>query len=159
MYDNVCCFIGNRSLPINKIQNIIINLDQEVENCIAAGVTDFICGGALGFDQIAASMIVAKKEMGKDIRLVFVLPCKNQDRLWSKQQKILYRNLLSEADEVIYITEKYNMLCIKRRNIYMVNHSAYCICALLKEESRTSRTSKIVCYARKNGLKIINIAK
>lgn len=48
MYNTVCCFSGHRSLPANKIQKILINLNREIENCIAAGVTDFISGGALG---------------------------------------------------------------------------------------------------------------
>lgn len=43
---------------------MVKRLDREVENLIGLGVTNFISGGALGFDQIAASLIVAKKEMG-----------------------------------------------------------------------------------------------
>lgn len=59
-----CCFTGHRRLPKDKIEQIVIRLNQEVDNLISQGVTDFISGGALGFDQIAASLIVAKKEMG-----------------------------------------------------------------------------------------------
>lgn len=94
--------------------------------------------------------------MGENIRLVFALPCKNQEKLWNKEQKALYRNLLGEADKIVYIAEEYDLTCLKRRNYYMVQHSAYCICALLHEKSGTAQT---VRYARKNGLKIINIAK
>lgn len=92
--------------------------------------------------------------MGKHIRLILALPCKNQDAGWDTQQKQLYRNLLDEADEVIYVSEEYDPFCMKRRNEYMVQHSAYYICALLREKSGTGQT---VRFARKKGLKIITV--
>ena len=154
MYENTGCFTGHRKLPANKIEKILMNLDREIDNFIAQGVTDFISGGAVGFDVIAASLIVAKKEMGRNIRLIFALPCKNQDANWDEKQKALYRDLLNEADEVIYVSEEYSPFCMKRRNQYMVEHSAYCICALLHEKSGTGQTVRL---ARKKGLKIINV--
>lgn len=156
MKNCVCCFAGHRNLPATKIEKIIINLDREIENLIEKGITDFLSGGVLGFDQIAASLIIAKKEMGKDIRLIFALSCKNQDESWSEKQKTLYQELLLEADDVIYISEEYNDFCMKKRNNYMIAKSAYCICALLQEKSETGQT---VGYAKKKGLQIINVAK
>lgn len=151
-----CCFTGHKILSATKIEKITDNLERELESLIDRGVSDFISGGALGFDQIAASLIIAKKEMGKDIRLIFALPCTNQDAAWNEKQRTLYQNLLSEADEIIYVTEKYNPFCMKRRNRYMVDHSNVCICALLREKSGTGQT---VAYARKKGLHIVNVAK
>lgn len=110
-----CCFTGHRKLPREKIEQIIKTLDHEMENLINQGVINFISGGALGFDQIAASLIVAKKEMGKDIRLIFALPCRNQDGFWNTEQKKLYRNLLTEADELLYVSEEYTDGCMKKR--------------------------------------------
>lgn len=156
MKDHTCCFTGHRTLPANRVQTIIINLDREIDALIGQGVTDFISGGALGFDQIAASLIVAKKEMGKKIRLIFALPFKNQDTLWNEKQKELYQNLLGEAEEVTFVSEEYDPFCMKRRNKYMVEHSAYCICALLHEKSGTAQT---VRFARKKGVKIINVSQ
>ena len=154
---NTCCFTGHRHLPANKIEKIVIKLDKEIENLIAKGITDFISGGAIGFDQIAASLIVAKKEMGNaNIRLIFALPCKNQDKLWNEKQKKLYRELLIEADETIYVSEEYSAFCMKKRNNYMVEQSAYCICALLQEKSGTGQT---VRKKKKKGLQIIDVAK
>lgn len=85
-------------MPKDKIKHIIIRLNQEVENHISQGVTDFISGGTLGFDQIAASVITSIKEMGYDVKLVFAFPCKNQDVHWNTAQKNLYYGLLDEAD-------------------------------------------------------------
>lgn len=156
MKEHTCCFTGHRKLPQDKIEKIVLNLAREVDNLIAQGVTDFISGGALGFDQIAASLIIAKKEMGQKIRLIFALPCKNQDELWTDEQKRLYHNILAEADEVIYVSEEYTNGCMKMRNRYMVDRSAYCVCALLHPMSGTDQT---VRYARQKGLRVINMAK
>ncbi len=149
-----CCFTGHRYLPANKIEKIVINLDRKIEKLIVDGVTDFISGGALGFDQIAASLIAAKKEMGRNIRLIFALPCKSQDAQWSEKQKELYNGLLGKADEVILVSENYDQFCMKGRNQYMVERSAYCICALIQEKSGTGQT---VRFANKKGLKICNV--
>ena len=40
-------------------------------------VTTFLSGGAIAFEQIAASLIISKKDLGTNIRLVFILPCRN----------------------------------------------------------------------------------
>lgn len=156
MRENTCCFTGHRKLPQDKIEKIVLNLNHEIESLIAQGVTDFISGGALGFDQVAASLIIAKKEMGYQIRLMFALPSKNQDEFWTNEQKGLYHNILAEADEVIYVSEEYTNGCMKKRNHYMVDQSAYCICALLRTMSGTDQA---VRYARQQGLKVINVAK
>lgn len=154
MKNQTCCFTGHRKLPKDKIEQIVIRLDREIDDLISQGVTDFISGGTLGFDQIAASLIIAKKEMGRKIHLIFALPCKDQDRLWNAQQRKFYRALLSESDEIVYVSEKYADGCMKRRNKYMVDHSAYCICALLRPFNGTDQTVKC---ARRRGLKVINV--
>lgn len=155
MKSKTCCFSGHRKLPKDKIEEIVRRLNREIDSLISQGVTDFISGGALGFDQIAVSLIIAKKEMGWDIRLIFVLLCKNQDEHWDTKQRELYHNLLAEADEVNYVTEEYHNGCMKKRNRYMVDHSVYCICALLHPLSVTDQT---VRYARLKGLCVINVA-
>jgi len=150
-----CCFTGHRKLPQDKIEQILIRLNQEVDNLISQGITDFIVGGALGFDQVAASLIVVKKEMGHNVRLIFALPYKNQDMLWSTEQKKLYHGLLDEADEIIYVSEEYIDGCIQKRDRYMIERSGYCICTPIYE---TGEKEQAVKYAREIGVEIINIA-
>ena len=57
------------------IRQILLRLNSEVEKLIENGVTTFISGGTPGFEQIAASLIAAKIEMGQYILLYFVFPC------------------------------------------------------------------------------------
>ena len=150
-----CCFTGHRKLPEEKIESIIIRLNDEVDRLINQGVTDFMSGGALGFDQIAASLIVSKKELGKPVRLIFALPCKGQEKLWTAEQKRLYHNLLAEADEIIYVSEEYTDGCMEKRNRFMVDHATYCVCAQLHRFSGTSQT---VRYAEEKALRVVNVA-
>lgn len=58
--------------------HLAARLNQEVDNLISQGVTDLISGGAFGFDQVAALLVVAKIEMEYNVRLIFVLPCRYQ---------------------------------------------------------------------------------
>ncbi|MCL2286757.1 MAG: DUF1273 domain-containing protein [Firmicutes bacterium] len=153
---NVCCFAGHRNISAEKIQHIIQRLNEEVDKLINNGVTDFLSGGALGFDCIAASLIIAKKQQSANIRLIFALPYDGFNESWTNKQKQLLRSLLSEADEVRYTSEKYAVDCITKRNHYLADNSAYCICALTKKISETAQT---VRYAKEQGLKIINVAK
>lgn len=150
MKDKTCCFSGHSSTSQKKIEKIVKRLNDEVDCLIQQGVKSFICGGALGFDHIAASMVISKKQQGKDIRLVFALPCRNQDEKWTDRQKRLYHSLLNEADEVYYVSEEYTPDCIKDRNHYMVDNSAYCICTLLRDMSGTGQT---VRYAQGQAFK------
>jgi len=150
------CFTGHRQLSSKKIQAIVTKLAAEVDRLIQEGVTTFISGGAIGFDQIAASMIATKKEMGVDVRLIMALPHHGQDEHWTAREKELYNYLLSAADEVIYVSETYSHDCMKKRNHYMVDHSEYCICAFIKDISGTGQT---VRYAKQMQRQIINVAK
>ena len=156
MKKNTCCFTGHRALSQKEANTIVKRLSDEIDRLISKGVTDYISGGAIGFDLIAASMVIAKKEMGARIRLIFALPCRNQYKHWSDVEKDLYRSLSNEADEVRYISDKYNSECMKKQNQYMVDNSAYCICALVH---RISGTAQTVRYAEQKGLHIINVAK
>lgn len=153
--NRTCCFTGHRKLPTDRLESIIQRLNNEVDALIGRGVTDFISGGALGFDQLAAALIVAKKEKGRHVRLILALPCRDQDAFWAEEQKELYRYLLAGADEIVYVSEKYADRCMEKRNRYMVDRSAYCICAWLHPLGGTAQT---VRYARRRGIKVINLA-
>lgn len=73
---DACFFIGHGKPPKDRIDPIIRHLDREVEFLMRQGVTSFISGGAPGFDLVAAALIVAKKEIGRNVRLIFALPTK-----------------------------------------------------------------------------------
>ena len=67
MREKSCCFTGHRLLAKKKIEQIEKRLHEEIDRLINEGITDFISGGALGFNQIAASVVISKKQQGNDI--------------------------------------------------------------------------------------------
>jgi len=156
MNATTCCFIGQGKLPADKIQRIIKRLDNEIEWLISQGVTRFLSSGDLGFAQIAASLILAKRQQGANIVLALVLPYRAYGENWEEAEKQLYHGLLSDADGVHYIGEVYGYDCIKRRNQYMLAHAAYCICTLFHNSGGVAQA---VRHGRQMGVRIINIAK
>lgn len=155
MQTKTCCFTGHRYWPQSAVEQMVVRLNAEVDRLIGQGVTHFLSGGARGFDQIAAALILSKKDLGYSVCLDFVLPCRNQDALWPEREKRLYRGLLAQADSIHCIADAYRPGCMRERNLYMIDHAAYCIYAMLHDRSGTWQT---VQYARKRGLQLISVA-
>lgn len=154
MIDTNCCFTGHRDLPENE-KNIYNKVLKSVKTLTDKGVKTFICGGAVGFDLLCGEVILHLKKNGAQINLVMALPCKEQDKYFSPEDKIRYKNLLEGADKVIYTAEKYHRGCMHKRNRFMVDNCAYVIAYVSKASGGSYYTKS---YAEKNGREIINIA-
>ncbi len=152
--EQTACFTGHRKFNIIEYIKIKIKLNKEIKELINKGVKYFGCGGAIGFDILAGMTIIKLKRKYKDIFLILVLPCRNQDLYWTKRQKKRYKFLLENADKITYESVYYNKNCIFARNRHLVEHSKYCICYLRNEVSGTGYTVK---YAKSKNLKIIYI--
>lgn len=149
-----CSFTGHRIIKNEneirkKLRETVIYL---IEN---ENVKTFINGGAIGFDMLSAEEILDLKKY-YDIELKMILPCTNQDEKWKNYYRERYRTILKNADEVIYVCDKYENGCMQRRNRKMVEESdivlGYC-------ERRAGGTYFTMSYAEKLNKKIINIAK
>ena len=156
MRQNTCCFAGQRSLPSNGMERMITGLNNAMETLILQGVTNFISAGSFGFDLVAASLVIAKKELGRDMKLIFALPNRKQEKARTEEQSWLYRNLLNDADEIRYVSSNYSMEGLKAQDCYMVDQSAYCICYMSQFWGDTFDT---VEYARNTGVRIVNVAQ
>lgn len=107
-------------LILGEIQLAIIG---QVEQLAGQGYKTFYCGMAQGFDLLAASAVITCKWQYQDIRLVAVVPFRNQPSRYEPLDKIQYQVLLHEADEVVVLSESYYRGCFHRRNDYMINNS------------------------------------
>jgi hypothetical protein len=65
---------------------------QLIDMALDRGVTEFFNGMALGIDQLAAEVLIERQ-----LHWTAVIPCQNQDRLWTLQQKLKYQELLKSA--------------------------------------------------------------
>lgn len=150
-----CCFTGHRRIPPEDIPFITHALQTEIENQIRQGVLYFGIGGAIGFDTLAALCVLALKEKYHSIRLILVLPCRGQEKFWSKAQQTLYLYILKQADKAVFLSDSYYRGCMQKRNRYLVDHSDLCICYLT---NFTGGTKYTVDYCIKKEIPVINLA-
>ena len=127
-----CCLSGHRpsKLPWGYNENNLECLKfkdivrRKLKEFVEDGITTFLTGMAEGFDMIATEILIEMKKSYKDIQVIAVIPCFNQEKLWSDNQQKRYRYILEECDKTIVISESYSRTCMQERNEYMVNHSS-----------------------------------
>ena len=153
--DYTCCFTGHRALPPEERGAIAYQLEQTVIMLIQAGIRFFGAGGARGFDTLAAQTILKLRRKYPHIKLILVLPCLSQTQGWRDEDIKVYESIKTAADKVTYTSEKYTQGCMHKRNRHLVDHSSICVCYLTEDWGGTAYT---VNYAKKQGLKVINLA-
>ena len=148
------CFTGHRKIAAQDIQKIEKQLDKIIEKLYQKGVIFYGAGGSYGFDMLAEMAVIRARNRHKEIKLILVLPCKNQEKYWTEDNKTTFAEIKNQADKIVYTSEIYSKDCMHKRNRHLVNFSGYCIAYLNKNSGGTAYT---VNYARQNGLKIVNL--
>lgn len=156
----ICCFTGLRPHKLNfeydndvyyavmrKCNDYIIQLIKK------HNVNYFISGMALGWDTWCAEEVIKLKKV-YDIILECAIPCEGQDKFWSKEDRIRYREILNHADIVNVLQQNYSRDCMYKRNCYMVDKSNY-IFALW--DGQSGGTSCTIKYAQKVKRQIVII--
>ena len=154
LIEQTCCFTGHRIIANEKKKAIFNKTREAVISLIEKGVRFFGVGGAIGYDTIAAHVILLLKEQYPFIKLIVVCPCKNQDLKWNEVDKRVYRDILNSADKVVVLADTYYDGCMQARNRHLVDNSKYCICYLEHMHGGTYNTVK---YAQKDNKKAIHI--
>ena len=78
-----CCFTGHRPRGLPRPDSdamalLRLRLMQAVRAACGGGVRTFLCGGAQGFDQLAAEAVLALRGGGADVCLLLALPAPTQ---------------------------------------------------------------------------------
>lgn len=156
MRSRTVCFTGHRILPAEELPEIGKRLENTLISLIEQGCRCFGAGGALGFDTLAAQTVLHLRGRYPQIRLALVLPCRNQTRVWTKDDVAVYEGIKLRANRVTYTAERYFWGCMQKRNRQLVDSSGVCVCYLTESTGGTAYT---VDYARRMGLRIINVAE
>ena len=151
---NTVCFTGHRYLSAGEIPEIRRRLRKAVDECYRTGYRWFICGGALGFDTLAAREVLDYRDSHPDIGLFLAVPCADQSSRWTAEDRKIYSGILSQADEVNVLSSRYFEGCMHLRNQFMVQHASLCICYLRRFSGGTGYT---VRYALTSGREVINL--
>lgn len=149
------CFTGHRNIKKEDLPALIERLDVLIERCAQRGFTNFIAGGAVGFDTLAAKRVIEARSRRPEITLELILPCRDQTSRWKDLRDInTYRDLKGEADRVEYLQIFYDAECMMKRNRKMVDSSSVCIAYFNGKSGGTANTLE---YAARQGLKVINL--
>lgn len=93
----------------------------------SAGFRTFLSGMAVGFDLAAAQQVLALRAEYSDVRLVCVVPFVGQEQRFSAADRDLYHDILTQADEVIYVCQNYLPECYSLRNNLLVDQSSFLV--------------------------------
>ena len=158
-----CCFTGYRpaKFPFSlnkedadykKFENALI---EEILSLVSSGCRVFYSGMAMGFDIIAAELVLTvKRAYGySDIKLICVLPFLDQAEYFTSFWKKRFNNVLDLCDEKIVLAEQYHQNCYQNRNVYMVDNSD---AVLTWYDGKAGGTRNTIDYAVKNQRYIIN---
>ena len=99
--------------------------------------------------------MIEKKRVNPKVKLILVLPCKDQDKSWRPEQQATYSYIKAQADKIVYTSEFYSQGCMHKRNRHLVDNSSICISFLEKQSGGTFYTFN---YAMQHGLEIYNLA-
>lgn len=155
MKDKTCCFTGHRVILEQEYNNIYTALKNVTVNLIENGYRYFGVGGALGFDTLAANLILELKQTYPHIKLILVLPCPEQTKGWKAKDIETYEKIKRRCDKYTYVSGSYYSGCMHKRNRCLVDNSSVCIAYLTKRYGGTSYT---VEYAKQRNVRVINIS-
>lgn len=157
MKDCTACFTGHRVIDLSVIESVQTQTNKMLEKLIDTGYRYFFCGGAMGFDMLAAQAVLRMWEQYvRHIGLLLALPYPEQAVGWSVENSEMYMQIKEAADKVIYTSGHYHRGCMFIRNRYMVDNSSWCISYQTNDKGGTAYT---VNYARIRNIPIINIAE
>ena len=88
-----------------------------------SGIRHFFSGMAQGTDIWCAQQVLRLRRYKPEVSLHCVLPCYNQEKSWSERERRVYREILSQADEVFYLNGSYFQGCMQERNRYLVDRA------------------------------------
>lgn len=149
------CFSGHRIVPFAKQNEIMRLLRNEITKSYNEGYRCFYCGMAVGFDLLAAKATLSLKTELPQIRIIAVLPCRDQNEKWDEKNKVEYETILKKVDDVVIVSGHYHHRCFLQRNDYMVQRSSRLI--TLYDGKFKGGTFYTLNKAIKNGLYVINI--
>lgn len=152
---HTCCFTGHRPEKLSVPESAVrARLAEEIGNAVEKGYLSFISGMARGFDIWAAEEVLALKAKNPAIRLICAVPHPGFEKNRSIPEKAEYKRLISAADRVFTVSDRYFSWCYQVRNRWMVNRSSLVIAGYSGIPSGTRNT---ILYAEENFVPVINV--
>ncbi|MFV0498381.1 MAG: SLOG family protein [Candidatus Fimivivens sp.] len=149
-----CCFTGHRQIMPEHAQALAAAVENALRRLIAQGYFVFVAGGAMGFDTLAAEVVLKLKDEFPHLRLIIVAPCADQSDSWAAADQCRYERLRQAAHDFICLSATYTPNCMRKRNRCLVEMSSACLSYCLRPRSGSAQT---VALADAQGLEIVDI--
>lgn len=123
-------------------------LARKIKDAINEGYTAFITGMACGVDTWAAEELLKIKAEHSEIKLICAVPFKGAEKNRTPEQQESFLQILSKADDVVYICKKYRRWCFFARDEWMVDRASRVIAVFNGTHGGTEHT--LNCAREKN---------
>lgn len=110
-------------------------LKKDFLEIIKKGFSLFLVGMAKGFDLLCFNILLELKKENSDIKICAVIPCAEQEKYYSSNEKKEYYNFLEQADFIAKEEKPYFKGCMLKRNDYMLENCSL-LYAYYKETGR-----------------------
>ncbi len=141
--EKICAFTGHRSLGRDFS---VERLKTVVRKALDEGYFTFLNGMAVGFDMLAAEILLSMREEYPQIKLIACIPCPMQDKYFSPEDKARYASLLAKCDEQILLADHYYHGCMQARDFYMAKQATCMIAYCTKTTGGTAYTLR--CFQK-----------
>ncbi len=130
--EKTIAFTGNRSLTSpsglrgTQVERAICNKLYELleKEHLENGITTYLSGVAIGYDTLAAMVVLELKRKYPSISLIAVIPFEGQEAKFSYEQKQMYKDILKQADHSITISPNgYSNEAYHQRNDFLIANS------------------------------------
>ena len=160
--ENSCCFTGHRPdkspFPFDRknedYRHLVARTINAIKLKIDTGCTVFYTGMARGFDILAGEQVMLYKLLNPEIKLIAVVPFKGFELSWGSEWRERFNKLLSECDEVVFVSDYYHKAIFQQRNEYMVDRCRHVIAFFDGSKGGTANTVK---YANIHCREVYNV--
>jgi uncharacterized phage-like protein YoqJ len=148
-------FTGHRWYDSSRKHSVRKKIEECVREAYRNGITNFISGMAIGFDLLAAEVVLSLRHECPAITLTAVLPFREQASRFNELNKCRYYKCLSQADDIVILSNDYTAKCYLERDRFMVEHSSLLIACY--DGRNRGGTFWTVNFAARTGKNVINI--
>ncbi len=153
-----CCFTGHRpekiyggiefsSQPMKRLLSVVaLHISDLVTK---QGYDTFITGMQRGIDLWAAQLVLDMKKRYPYLKVICAMPYRGHGEDFEGLDLWLLHTVIEDAKQVIYVSEQYSDSCMRKRNMFMVDHSSFVLGVMGDKRSGTGMT---VNYAKRRGV-------
>lgn len=141
MREKTCCFTGHRIIAKKDISVIQKLAKAVILELVEQGVEYFCVGGALGFDTLAAQLLMQLRDEERiSIKIRLICPFPEFTSRWTSRQKEVFQEMLPGYDSVLYAEQSESSEAYLKRNRQLVDSSRYCIAYCIRDYGGTAYT-------------------